>query len=100
MKNLIAGSSLLLALFSISHADPIRWEPVTSGMQPAPMPEGYNQQGYQGASGTKYQYDLNNPGDRIRYEVDPGAQLRDQIVVDPRRDIDRSVGQHGGGYYR
>jgi len=49
---------------------------------------------------TKYRGNLSNPGDRIRYEVDPAAQLRDQIAVDPRRDIDKSIGQQGGGYYR
>ncbi|MDD2740652.1 MAG: hypothetical protein PHV02_00125 [Rhodocyclaceae bacterium] len=88
----------LLVCVSVS-AEPIKWVPVTTGTPSAPMPGGYNQ-GHQGASGAKYQYDLNNPGDRIRYEVDPAAQLRDQIAVDPRRDIDKSIGQQGGGYYR
>ena len=89
----------LLACVSAS-AEPIRWVPVTTTEMPsAPMPGGYNQ-GHQGASGARYQYDLSNPGDRIRYDVDPAAQLRDQIAVDPRRDIDKSIGQQGGGYYR
>ncbi|RUR52015.1 hypothetical protein ELY40_14985 [Vreelandella populi] len=49
-------------------------------------------------AGTSYQYDLNNPVDRIRYGVDPAAQLRDQH--DPRVDIDRNnLNQYGGGAY-
>ncbi len=52
---------------------------------------------YQGISGKKYQYDLGNPSDRIQYEVDPGAQLRDSIDSDPRRGIDQGAGQYGGG---
>ena len=50
---------------------------------------------YKSTSGTRYKYDLSNPSDRIRYEVDPGAQLRDS--VNPRVDIDRGLGQYGGG---
>ncbi len=50
---------------------------------------------YESTSGTRYKYDLSNPSDRIRYEVDPGAQLRDS--VNPRVDIDRGLGQYGGG---
>jgi hypothetical protein len=52
---------------------------------------------YEGSSGKKYQYDLSNPGDRLRYSVDPAAQLRDRIDPDPRRRIDRGLNQHGGG---
>ena len=50
---------------------------------------------YKAASGQCYQYDLNNIGDQLRYQVDPGAQLRDEI--NPNVGIDRSVGQYGGG---
>jgi hypothetical protein len=39
-----------------------------------------------------YQYDLSNPSDQLRYSVDPGAQLRDSINVEPRVEIDRSFG--------
>lgn len=53
-------------------------------------------EGYRGASGARYRYDLSNPGDQVRYSVDPGAQLRDSISVDPKRDLDRSLGQYGG----
>ena len=50
---------------------------------------------YKSISGTRYKYDLSKPGDRIKYEVDPGAQIRDS--VNPRIEIDRDLGQHGGG---
>ena len=50
---------------------------------------------YKSTSGTRYKYDLSKPGDRIKYEVDPGAQIRDS--VNPRIEIDRDLGQHGGG---
>ena len=55
---------------------------------------------YQGPTGTQYQYDLSRPQDQIRYEVDPRAQLRDSISVDPRRDLDRDLGRYGGGAKR
>lgn len=55
---------------------------------------------YRGMSGARYQYDLSNPGDRVRYTVDPQAQLRDSISVDPRRGIDQNLGQTGGGIIR
>jgi hypothetical protein len=56
--------------------------------------------GYQGPAGTRYQYDLSKPQDQIRYSVDPGAQIRDSISVDPRRDLDRDLGRYGGGVRR
>ena len=54
---------------------------------------------YRGSSGERYQYDLSQPGDRIRYQVDPGAQLRDQInmPIKPGVEIDRNLFQFGGG---
>lgn len=55
---------------------------------------------YRGSSGTQYQYDLSKPSDQVRYGVDPAAQLRDGISVDPRREIDQSIGQQGGGIRR
>lgn len=50
---------------------------------------------YESMTGTRYKYDLSNPSDRIRYEVDPVAQVRDS--VNPRIDIDKGLGQYGGG---
>ena len=55
---------------------------------------------YQGSSGALYRYDLSSPSDQLRYSVDPQAQLRDSINVDPRVGIDRSLGQYGGGVER
>jgi len=53
---------------------------------------------YKSSSGTRYKYDLSKPSDRIKYEVDPAAQIRDSI--NPRVKIDRDLGQHGGGSER
>lgn len=52
---------------------------------------------YKGSMGTTYQYDLSDPIQRVRYGVDPVAQLRDSISVDPRRQLDQKMGQYGGG---
>ena len=46
-------------------------------------------------SGQCYQYDLSNSVDQRRYELDPGAQLRDEIH--PGICIDRNLGQYGVG---
>lgn len=56
--------------------------------------------GYESSFGNKYEYDLSRPSDRLRYEVDPGAQLRDSIDVNPIRDLERNLGQYGGGVIR
>jgi hypothetical protein len=63
-----------------------------------------NQQGnddskfkYRGSSGTQYQYDMGNPGDKARYQLDLDAQRRDQMSLDPRRNLDQGLGQQGGG---
>lgn len=55
--------------------------------------------GFESSTGTQYEYDLGTPSGQIGYEIDPSAQIRDSISVDPRRDIDKSIGQHGGGIY-
>ena len=55
--------------------------------------------GYESSTGNRYEYDLSDPGDRVEYEVDPGAQLRDEISVDPTREIDQDLGEYGGGIY-
>ena len=52
---------------------------------------------YEGSSGTRYQYDLSDPSDRLQYSVDPSAQLRDSVNVNPSVDVDRGMGQYGGG---
>ena len=53
--------------------------------------------GYQGSSGSNYQYDLNNPSDRNSYSIDLDAQRRDRMSSDPGRSLDRGMGQYGGG---
>ncbi len=50
---------------------------------------------YESSTGTKYKYDLSDPSDSLLYEVDPAAQLMDEI--NPMVDIDRDLGQYGGG---
>jgi putative salt-induced outer membrane protein YdiY len=55
--------------------------------------------GYESSTGNRYEYDLSNPGDRVRYDVDVGAQMRDEMSVSPTREIDRDLGQYGGGIY-
>jgi hypothetical protein len=57
----------------------------------------YDPYSYRGSSGTTYQYDLSNPSDQLRYGVDPMAQMRDQMNVNPGVEIDRGLGQYGGG---
>ncbi len=53
-------------------------------------------QRYQGTSGRNYEYDLSKPSDQLRYSVDIDAQRRDQRGS-INREIDRSLGQYGGG---
>ncbi|AQT43461.1 hypothetical protein BBC0178_020230 [Bartonella apihabitans] len=55
--------------------------------------------GYGGSSGTRYQYDLNNPSDQRSYSLDLDAQRRDQMNLNPNRGLDRGRGQRGGGIY-
>ena len=50
---------------------------------------------YESSTGQRYEYDLSNPADRARYRVDPAAQARDR--VNPRIQLDRNIGQYGGG---
>lgn len=50
---------------------------------------------YRSFSDNEYKYDLTKPIDRIKYEIDPAAQVLDSI--NPKVDIDRNQGQFGGG---
>lgn len=53
---------------------------------------------YQGSSGQRYSYDLNNPADRNRYSTDTDAQRRDQMNQNNiDSNMDRLRGQRGGG---
>lgn len=54
---------------------------------------------YESRSGNRYQYDLSNPIDKMRYEMDLGAQTRDQMLHNqPKIQQDRDWhNQYGGG---
>lgn len=54
---------------------------------------------YKSTTGNRYKYDLSKPGDQIKYELDLDAQMKDslRIPVNPSVEIDRDIGQHGGG---
>jgi hypothetical protein len=56
-----------------------------------------SESGYKSRFGNEYQYDLSKPQDRIRYGTDYDAQRRDSLSVDPRRGIERGLGEYGGG---
>lgn len=52
---------------------------------------------YEGMSGQNYQYDLSDPGDRMDYQMDLDAQMRDRINPSPGIDLDQQMNQYGGG---
>jgi len=54
---------------------------------------------YQGMSGAKYKYDLSRSSDKMKYGMDIEAQINDRLSVDPRVDLDKKMGQFGGGIY-
>jgi len=63
----------------------------------------YNEQSdpyYRGPTGLQYEYDLSNQYDQMRYENDVGAQMRDELSSDPRREIDRDLDRPGGRVLR
>ncbi|MEE3607917.1 MULTISPECIES: hypothetical protein [Avibacterium] len=49
---------------------------------------------YKGLSGNYYQYDLNNPSDRLSYQNDLAAQMRDKLSINTWRETEK-----GGGIY-
>ena len=59
--------------------------------------------GYQGSSGQRYQYDMSNGNDRLRYSTDVGAQQRDNNYnmynTNGNVQKDKNNGQYGGGLY-
>jgi hypothetical protein len=52
---------------------------------------------YESTSGTRYKYDLSKPGDQMKYEMDYHSQMKDSMNVNPRVDMDKDLGQYGGG---
>ena len=55
--------------------------------------------GYSSSYGNHYQYHLSNPVDRVRYNSDPSARLRDRVTPNPYRNIESNTNQSGGGIY-
>jgi len=64
-------------------------------MGPGKLDEEYR---YKSISGMKYKYDLTIPGDKLLYDLDIKAKMYDDI--DPWVEMDRSMGQFGGGIKR
>lgn len=87
----------MAALAGTASADSILWQPVSSGTASSGSDDYNGSSVYQSTFGNRYQYDLNKPTDRIRYEHDARAQIRDRY--NPRTEIDRNQGQLGGGIY-
>lgn len=54
---------------------------------------------YESTYGNTYQYDMSDPSDRIDYSVDIDAQMRDKSSIEPTRELDQKMGEHGGGIY-
>jgi len=54
---------------------------------------------YESFSGNRYKYDLSDPGDRIEYKLDIGAQIDDKInmPINPGVKMDQNFNQYGGG---
>ncbi|MCW9714761.1 MULTISPECIES: hypothetical protein [Avibacterium] len=48
---------------------------------------------YKDSFGNKYQYDLTKPTDKLSYDTDLSAQMRDKMSVIPTRN------SNGGGIY-
>jgi hypothetical protein len=59
--------------------------------------DGKKDKSYKSRFGNEYEYDLSRPSDQLKYELDLKAQMRDELNVDPRRDLERDLGQYGGG---
>lgn len=88
MKHFIA-LVLMTGACTLAHADPYGYDNDTDD----------SNRGYESSFGNRYEYDLSDPGDRLQYGVDPDAQLRDSLDVDPTRDLERGIGEYGGGAY-
>ncbi|MDW7774588.1 MAG: hypothetical protein SCH71_17030 [Desulfobulbaceae bacterium] len=105
MKTLFAIAALSICLASTSLAfDSWSTGSDDGNTQPLSRHErisGGSGDGYESSFGNRYEYDMNREIDRMRYDLDVGAQLRDEIYGDisPRRDLEESLGEHGGGIY-
>ena len=52
---------------------------------------------HEGISGQKYKYNLRDPSDEINYSIDLDAQMMDKINPNPLINLDRGLGDYGGG---
>jgi len=101
MKKMIATATLSV-LLSSAYADDYNY-----GYESSQNDSGYgsnssqssSNSGYKSTTGTRYQYDMSDPSDRVDYSVDVDAQMRDRLNVDPSRSLDQGLGEHGGGIY-
>ena len=105
MKTIFTGAVASFLLFSVAApakaecVGPVVMGKCLSGTSVRGFDNGSNT-GYQGSSGARYDYNLNNPVDRNRYNVDLDAQRRDQQsgTFDAGRSLDQLQGQTGGGF--
>jgi len=105
MKTIFTGavaSFLLLSMATSAKAEcvgPVVMGKCLSGTSVRGFDSG-SSSGYQSSSDTPYEYDLNNPADRNRYNLDLDAQRRDQQSgrFDAGRSLDQLQGQSGGGF--
>jgi len=56
--------------------------------------------GYKSSFGSTYKYDLSKQSDRIKYKSDPAAQLIDNLGSQYIRELERKIGEYGGGINR
>ena len=105
MKTIFTGAVASFLLFSVAApakaecVGPVVMGKCVSGTSVRGFDSG-SSSGYQGSSGTRYDYNLNNPVDRNRYNLDLDAQRRDQQSgrFDAGRSLDQLQGQSGGGF--
>ena len=105
MKTIFTGAVASFLLFSVTTpakaecVGPVVMGKCVSGTSVRGFDNGSGS-GYQGSSGTRYDYNLNNPVDRNRYNLDLDAQRRDQQsgAFDAGRSLDQLQGQSGGGF--
>lgn len=105
MKTIVISAVASFLLFSLAApakaecVGPVVMGKCVSGTSVRGFDNGSNT-GYQGSSGTRYDYNLNNSADRNRYNIDLDAQRRDQQSgkFDAGRSLDQLQGQSGGGY--
>tara|TARA_Y100001960_G_scaffold68919_1_gene72955 strand:- start:81 stop:1532 length:1452 start_codon:yes stop_codon:yes gene_type:complete len=98
MLNLFSDSLNAFADGLNGTSNAYRYRPPTSSYNsytPSNAPSGYRS-----SMGSRYQYDLSKPLDRLRYRIDPKAKLRDRLDVNPQRRIERLKREYGGGVLR